>query len=33
MAARSATTSRSIADVAAPPSSAWLFGLTSIAVR
>src|SRR5437899_1731307 len=30
IAARSATTSRSIAAVAGPPSSAWLFGFSSI---
>ncbi len=33
IAARSATTSFSIAAVAGPPSRAWLLGFTSIAVR
>jgi hypothetical protein len=33
MAASLATTSFSIAEVAGPPSSAWLFGLISIAAR
>ena len=33
IAASCATTSFSIRDVAGPPSSAWLFGLISIAVR
>ena len=33
MAASCATVSFSIADVAGPPSSAWLFGLMSMAAR
>ena len=33
MAASSATASFSITEVAGPPSSAWLFGLMSIAAR